>query len=246
VGGGGGRVEVANWRCASFVVRAVGSGSRRRPYDQAVSIHLIVDTPDVVYYHRLYALASAVVEQSDGLFAATAEAEQQEHYRSAAPRLHAQIDAILINAANIRKMVKTSSRRRRDEPPSIFRFRLRRASAFAKLLEGLDLSETLNTTARNSVEHFEEYLDREIATALGAKKRKAVFAGYNMVVHELDMFPLRIYAAAERKYYNMSASIDIAKLRSESESILARLKDSGVLGRSESAGALIFPFDRAE
>lgn len=211
-----------------------------------MSIYLINDTPDIVYYHRLYGLAGAVVTLCDDVFARTAEAEQQEHYRAAAPDVHATIDAILVSAANIRKMIVTSPRKRRNEAEHVFRFRQRRASALAKLLAPLALTEILNTSARNSVEHFEEYLDAEIAGSLAAPARKRVFAAYNMVVSRLDMFPLRVYAAAERKYYNMNTSVDLRKLREESATILERLKETGVLGSTEEAGALIFGLTRAD
>jgi len=206
-------------------------------------IHLVNEPPTIIYYHRLHSLGCAVVRQCEDVFARTAEAAGDEYYRRASPDIHAIIDAALTNAGNIKKLLRPG-RPLRKEPAEVLAFRERRVKALNALLDGVELSEIFSTAGRDSIEHFDEYLDREIVAGGSDPDATPVFAAYNLVVAKAEMFPFRLYDATEHKYYNFDAVVDLRKLQSEAAAIVSRLDERGVLGSSQSAGALIFPLLR--
>lgn len=122
--------------------------------------------------------------------------------------------------------------------------RQHRAKVLTDLLDGIALGELLNVKIRNTLEHFDEYLDEadELLTVKGHPT--ATLAMSNMVLSHWEhlagekIFPIRVYVASEKKFYNMKWSIDLGKLHAESLEIVERLKSLPETQMITAAGAL--------
>ena len=113
------------------------------------------------------------------------------------------------------------------------------------MLDGLALDEILNTKVRNSLEHFDEYLDEMNASLVAGEPASAPMAAYNMVLSHWEvtnpqLYPIRIYIVAERKYYNMKYAVDLGRLREQAASIIEKLQSLGFLrGDTEPGGLMV-------
>jgi hypothetical protein len=197
----------------------------------------------VIYVHQLFMLAKSVRDNCDLIFADT-PLPKTGFYIKVSPELHARIDAILIGAANIKKLIQTPAKRGSCESKKIFELRQGRVKVLGEILKGLALDEILNTKVRNSLEHFDEYLDEMNASLAAGEPASAPMAGYNMVLSHWEvtnprLYPLRIYISAERKYYNMKYAIDLNKLREQAGSIIESLRSCGFLKNIAEPGGLM-------
>lgn len=71
-------------------------------------------------------------------------------------------------------------------------------------------------------------------------------AAYNMTFSEWGVtvprcYPLRLYVADERKFYNMKYSIDLSRLREQATAILDRLASSEYMKGITEPGGLMVP-----
>ena len=131
---------------------------------------------------------------------------------------------ILSNAANIKKLI-TPAERTKSESAWKYTFRCDRARFVRDFLADIDISEIMNPRARNSLEHFDEYLDKlciDMLNGIVSTERQNI--SFNMAVSELDVhqphaYPVRLYDAKEKKYYNMSAVVNLGKINSEAKNI---------------------------
>jgi hypothetical protein len=143
---------------------------------------------------------------------------------------------ILLASAKIGTLVKERQRRRgqslRDH--EVLRRRVRWLRN--EVLGGIDLREVLRSSTRNTLEHFDEYID---AAAIRATMRMVPLPAIyplDMMVGHRDVFDmlkasrqwrhiwwLRAYIAEERVFVNCGEEISIAKLYEESLAIRDRL-----------------------
>jgi hypothetical protein len=197
-----------------------------------------------VYLHELFMLAKSVRDRCETVFAKTPP-PQTGYYINVDPDLHSAINAILIDAANIKKLIQTSPKRRRGESKKVYDLRQERSHLLRDLLAGIQLDDILDTKVRNTLEHFDEYLDETNVRLSSGKAPPAPMAAYNMAFSEWGVtvprcFPLRLYVADERKFYNMKYSIDLARLREQAIAILDRLAVSEFMrGISEPGGLMV-------
>jgi hypothetical protein len=134
-----------------------------------------------VFVHRLFALAKSVVEGCDRVFE-EAPVMAKDGYIQVSPSLHAQIDGILIDAANLKKLVAGRATKGSSESSRTFNFRQERSKALNQLLDGLSLGTIKDTQARNSLEHFDEYLDDLGASLADGEAPPHPAAAYNLVL----------------------------------------------------------------
>lgn len=198
-----------------------------------------------IYVHELFALARGVVKGCDAVFA-EAPVPEENMYLKISPDVHNNISQILLNAANIKKLIETPGVRLSRESRAQHRQRMERCSALRGLLDGVELSTILETKVRNTIEHFDEYLDR--ASLQIAQNPPAPMAGYNMAISHWAvtnprLYPLKIYVAEERTFHNLSYSISLDALRNEALAILEKLLASGALGNAEEPGGLMLRLD---
>ncbi len=177
-----------------------------------------------VYISELYWLAQQVEEDTTRIFDDTPPPTQPgEGYIRVDHALHGRILAVLLAAARIRALLRP----RRGEGSSVQRkFLARRTAALRQTLEGIDLAPVLDGGARNSIEHFDEYVDDiAIQSYRGAIPRPTLFA-VDMVLSTrsaLRQFEvrgerattsfIRAYFADERVFSNCGRELRMAPLR---------------------------------
>lgn len=143
------------------------------------------------------------------------------------PEITELVLGILSNAANIKKLM-TPSQRKNKEPAWTYTFRVERSNMIKEFVSDLDISEIMNSSVRNSLEHFDEYLDEfSINFMKGAIQESAPYITFNMAISELNTFqphayPIRQYCVKEKTYYNMNKSINIGKVLNEADRIHQR------------------------
>lgn len=196
-----------------------------------------------MYVLELWLLADNVREQCEKVFAAT-QTIPNETFLRVSKEVYGLIASVLSNAANIKKLLRARSSRRNGESKAMYALRQRRAQALNDLLKGIALDHLLDSKIRNTLEHFDEYLDEadELLTIIGHPT--ATLAMSNMVLSHWQhlanesIFPIRVYIASERKFYNMKWSIDLGKVHAESLLIVERLKSHPETKNITEAGAL--------
>lgn len=119
-----------------------------------------------------------------------------------------------------------------------------RAAALKKLVEGIPLAELVNVKVRNTLEHFDEYLDEANLAVTEAKTPPSPRAAYNMILSHWEVisprvYPIRVYISSERKFYNMKWSVDLGAINVEASAIVARLSALPGFSAKEGPGALM-------
>ena len=198
-----------------------------------------------LYFHELRWLAHSIQTKSEKLFD-EAKVPEEGNVIQVNPELHSLIASILSDAANLRKLIVTPHNRLDGESGRQFRLRKARAAALRDAIEGIELVELLNSKVRNTLEHFDEYLDEANITVSEAKTPPSPMAAYNMVfsrweVFTLPVYPVRLYISSERKFYNMKWSVNIDAMHKEASAVVERLAHSDVFGKKESPGGLMVP-----
>ncbi|MBS7463865.1 hypothetical protein KID95_24815 [Pseudomonas syringae] len=195
-----------------------------------------------LYYHELWWLSHSIKRKCEYVFKATVVPDEGYSIVVSA-EVHSNISSLLSDAANIKKLFITPSAKLNGENRSLFKLRQERASVLSDFLGSLNIKEMLSPKVRNTLEHFDEYLDRanyEI-TKSAIQNRVAV---YNIVLSHWEalsprVYPLRLYISNERKFYNMQWSIDIGLLYVEASSIVEKLEGGNFLSGNEPGGLMI-------
>lgn len=200
-----------------------------------------------LYFHELRWLAHSIQTKAEKLFE-EAKIPDEGYVIQVNPELHSLIASILSDAANLRKLVVTPHTRLSGETGRQFRLRKARAAALHEVIKGIQLVELLNSKVRNTLEHFDEYLDEANIAVSEAKTPPSPMAAYNMVLSSWDVFmppvyPVRLYISSERKFYNMKWAVDIDAIHKEASAIVERLAHSDVFGKKESPGGLMMRLD---
>ena len=198
-----------------------------------------------LYFHELRWLAHSIQTKSEKLFD-EAKVSAEGYVVQVNPELHSLIASILSDAANLRKLVVTPHTRLNGESGQQFRLRKARAAALREAIKDIELVELLNSKVRNTLEHFDEYLDEANIALSEAKTPPSPMAAYNMVLSRWEgfaprVYPVRLYISSERKFYNMKWSVDIDAMHKEARAVVERLADSDVFGKTESPGGLMVP-----
>jgi hypothetical protein len=207
---------------------------------------LALDSPLFsIYVHELWGRATHVAKSCEAVFA-KCPVPESGGYIQVDPDVHGQISSLLADAANIKKLITVPDRPGFKETNEQFAFRVERTSLLKGSLGDLKLSETTSVEARNSVEHFDQYLDRAnlaLATHAGSTPGTAL---YNMVLSSWNVFdkkviPLKLYVASERRYYNLEWSADLNALHAEAVEVVARVRKLASFKDHEGPGGLMVP-----
>lgn len=207
-----------------------------------------------LYAHRLFALASAVRQSCDRIFE-LAPLPEKDDYIQVSPELHALIDAVAIDAANIKKLIDTPADRQNGESERAFVFRRTRTKQLQQLLKGLSLAAICGAKLRNSLEHFDEYLDKLGARLDAGQAPPDPAAAYNLACSRLealttlakrDVYPVRLYVAATKTYCNFNRSIDLGAVREEAAAIEHRILESGAIQPATDPGGMLVLFPSEE
>jgi len=197
----------------------------------------------VLYFHELWWLAHSIKSKAERLFS-EATVPETGHVIQVDPELHSLIASLLSDAANLKKLVVTPSTRLNGESGRQFRLRKARAAALREVIAKVTLTEILNAKVRNTLEHFDEYLDEANLAVSEAKTPPSPMAAYNMVLSRWEAFnppvyPVRVYISAERKFYNMKWSVDIDAMHKEASAVLECLTAHAAFAKTEGPGGLM-------
>jgi hypothetical protein len=195
-----------------------------------------------LYYHELWWLSNSVVRNCEEIFSKTI-IPVDGYMIQVDPEIHSKISSLLSDAANIKKLVYTPDVKLKGENGERFKLRKARASALLATIEALEVKELLNHKVRNTLEHFDEYLD-EANYKISRSARLNTMAAYNMVISHWEvveprMYPLRLYVTSERKFYNMKWEVDIGLIYKEAQLIVAELNKSPSFANQEPGGLMV-------
>jgi len=188
-----------------------------------------------VYISELYWLAKQVEEETTRIFDDTPPPTQPgEGYIRVDRVLHERILTVLLAAARIRALLHRRSIRGSSARQQVL---LRRTAALRQALDGIDLAPVLDSAARNSIEHFDEYLDRTAIESYKGEIRRPTLFPVDMVVSSrslLERFDvggdrptvyfIRAYIADERVFTNFGRELRLEPLRDCCSAIRRRLE----------------------
>ena len=180
------------------------------------------------YLSEVYWLAGGVVRRADALFAATPAPPPGQSYIKVDQNLHADIYALLSDAAKIRALL-TARERRKGQSRVAHEIQVRRAASLRHTLHNVSLTEVLSAAVRNTVEHFDEYLDETAIKAYKGQIGRSVHLPFDMVLSDPAagevlkgprspkprIFPVRVYEASRRTVVSFGREINIGRLRDE-------------------------------
>ena len=209
------------------------------------STHIKVEETKLfsLYVHELWWLAHGIQSKTERLFAES-KVPEEGNVIQVSPELHSLIASVLSEAANLKKLIITPNAKLNGESGRQHRLRRARVSALNKLLDGIQLVELLNAKVRNTLEHFDEYLDEANLAISEAKVPPSPMAAYNMVLSRWEVFnprvyPIRLYISSERKFYNMKWSVDLGAMSKEASAIVERLNATLGPGAKDGPGGLM-------
>ena len=222
-----------------------------------VTMTILTDPPELrgldsmlvdLYFAEAWALAVSVREQCERVFVlAKSSAESGGSYMAVRPEVHKLIASCLSDAANLKKLIRTSSSRGDKETKRGYDLRQYRAKMLSDLLLQVDFQELTNARLRNTIEHFDEYLDSAVLALSDSKARKSPWAGYNLVVsaltiHDPPVHPIRVYSADDRTYHNFRWSINLDQLCREAAATELILGSHPKNSHTQSPGGAMLSF----
>jgi len=200
-----------------------------------------------LYFHELWWLASSIVAKCEKLFNETVIPDSGYQIQ-VSPELHSLIASVLSDAANIKKLITTPSAKLRNESGVQTRLRKERARTLKALFNSIALNEILKHKVRNTLEHFDEYLDQANVKLTKAANPPSPMAAYNMILSHWEAFnprvyPIRVYISSEKTYYNMKWSINIESIYNEASAMLTELNKIPDLTQEDGPGGLMLRLD---
>ncbi|HAT7555678.1 TPA: hypothetical protein JAW29_002925 [Citrobacter freundii] len=176
-----------------------------------------------IYLHELWWLTESIKRRCEELFRETPLPEQG-YYFKIEYHIHSLINDILSDAANLKKLITIPTQKTRGESPRQFQVHVERSKFLQAKIKGIEFTELKSVKVRNTLQHFDEYLDEANIEASEGKLKSHQMAVYNFVMSHWEAvnprpYPIRLYICAEKTYYNMKASVNIGKIYSEAARI---------------------------
>lgn len=180
-----------------------------------------------MYAFELYCLTSNIKRNCEHLFE-IAPPKADGTYLKCLNEAHGIISAVLSDCTKVKRLTE-AVQKSDNESLRQFEFRSERVQEMKHLLEGVKLEEMLNPKIRNTLEHFDEYLDKANIDLTLRGDPKATCAFTNLVISDWEhvknevIYPIRVYIANEKTFYNMKWSINLGKIHAEATDILNHL-----------------------
>lgn len=176
-----------------------------------------------IYMHELWWLTESIKRRCEELFRET-PLPDEGYYFKMEYRIHSLINDILSDAANLKKLITIPTRKTQSESPKQFEVHVERSKFLQGIIKGLEISELKSVKVRNTLQHFDEYLDEANIEASEGKLKAHQMAVYNFVMSHWEAinprpYPIRLYICAEKTYYNMKASVNLEKIYVEASRI---------------------------
>jgi hypothetical protein len=185
-----------------------------------------------LYVEEAYWLARGIAQGCDEIFEATPAPTEPPpaNYIKVDGELHLKMVRVLSEAAKLRALI-ASRPKSKEQALSEHAFQEARAQWLRTFLGGVSLDAVSNARARNSVEHFDEYLDeiaRQTARRLINRPTAVLF---NMTLgrpNALDVgsgsvVELRVFLASDRVFVNAGYRVDFQALRDLATAVAERL-----------------------
>jgi hypothetical protein len=190
-----------------------------------------------LYLSELHGIAGAVVKNTETAFDRVRTSEGDAGYIQVDHKLSAMLVDAVTNAARIRALLDTGPRRR-SENAMTFEVRIRRAAWLQEeVLEGVRLDAVLGADVRNTLEHFDEYIDDLARRAAEREITMPILVPVDFLVSHRRAFdpllqhsggvlqPLRGYYADERIFVNAGREVDVGALHAECGTIRDRVAE---------------------
>ncbi len=187
----------------------------------------------MAYLSELYWLARDSVETCERVFSAAMAPPPEKSYIKVDHHLHGEIYRILNNAARLRALVNVRSKRY-GQSAGQFAVQESRIRWLLDLIGDLPMAAISQAKVRNSLEHYDEYLDEAaLKSSRGELDRPTLFP-IDMTLGRdgtLDQFtsgvvyPLRVYLAEERIFVNCGQRISLGDVFDECVGIRDRLAE---------------------
>jgi len=180
------------------------------------------------YEYELVCLAKNIANSCDELFQLAPMADNGS-YEKCSNDAHFCINSLLSEAAKLKKLIQSNIDKKENKFSKKYKIKIARKKYYLELLEGVVLTEILKPKIRNTLEHFDEYLDQANIELSDIKNIKHDIAFSNLIVSDWghlphQVFPIRMYVANTRSFHNMKWSVDIGRIYEESKLILAHLR----------------------
>ncbi|HFN3767952.1 hypothetical protein [Enterobacter hormaechei] len=169
-----------------------------------------------IYLHELWVLTESIKKRCEKLFEETPLPDKGFYFKIDYT-IHALINDILSDAANVKKLITVPTQKTRSESHEQFLVHVERSKFLQEIVKGIEISELKSVKLRNSLQHFDEYLDEVNIEASKGKIKHHPVAVYNFIMSHWEAisprpYPIRLYICAEKTYYNMKASVNINKI----------------------------------
>jgi len=202
----------------------------------------------ILYFYELWWLSHSISKKCETLFEKT-KIPDTGFLIHVNPEIHSIIASLLSNASNIKKLIDTPTGKLRGESSAQAKLRKERAEILNEKIQSIELTEILNQKIRNTLEHFDEYLDEANLKLCRDIQPISPVAAYNMVFSHWEVtsprvYPIRLYISSEHKFYNMKWSVYIGKIYEEAIAILLDLQKLPEFSQKENLGGLIIRLDK--
>ena len=206
-----------------------------------------------VYLWEAFWLADSIVHWCDDVFAKAPPPPPD--YIKIEPELMQLLQSVVSASARLRTLlVERPHRDKRNQSALDHAVQVRRARWIGSVvLAGLKLPTIATSGVRNSLEHFDQYIDSEAIRWLrgGLPPRKGLPVDMVMSARASTMDLLkaevliRVYVAAERRFVNSDTEIDMAALQAEASAVRERLRPwiEAKVPKGEHGGFVVFPGD---
>ncbi|WP_275779743.1 hypothetical protein [Paenarthrobacter sp. Y-19] len=189
-----------------------------------------------VYLSEIYWLARDTAHHCEAIFEdVKAPPNAADSYFLVDRELHMRIYQILNNAARIAAFLK--QRGKRNQSAGQYAIQQERVKWLRSVFDGVETTEISHARVRNSLEHFDEYIDETALKSSRGDIPKPTFFPMDMAFGQagtMDRFaagrlsnahsyPLRVYLADERTFVNCGQKVSLDAIARESSAIVARL-----------------------
>jgi len=176
-----------------------------------------------IYLHELWWLSESIKRRCEHVFKETPLPEQG-YYFKIDYNIHSLINDVLSDAANLKKLITIPTKKTRSESPRQFQVHVERSKFLQDKIKDIEINELRSVKVRNTLQHFDEYLDEANIEASDGKLRSHSMAVYNFVLSHWEAvnprpYPIRLYVCSEKTYYNMRSSVNLEKIYVEAARI---------------------------
>tara|TARA_R110001599_G_scaffold333262_1_gene549160 strand:- start:981 stop:1736 length:756 start_codon:yes stop_codon:yes gene_type:complete len=198
------------------------------PLDEDIPQHLID-----LYHHELYFLLREIIQKYNQITEAIDEYVKSDKFDSKSSTqllvdydIHYDIMAMVTCASNVKKLVKPriDDKALKNVSKKMRRLRTYRAMLYERIFRSMEIVEMYSSEARNSIEHYDEYLDRTILElSKHCDSDVAITMNVQLCTATLadpPNYPLKTYVISTRTFYNLGKTVCLENLKAEAQSML--------------------------